>query len=317
MPTVLVTDYDFPDLDIETDVLAEFELVGGSADSPEAVVEAAREADADALLVQYAPITAEVFEALPDLEVVARYGIGVDNVDLEAATEHGVPVVNVPSYCEEEVSTHALALLLSCVRRTALYTDQIHSGGWDWTAGQPIHRIRGGTLGLVGFGKIPPYLVGKVAGFDLECLAYDPYKSAEEIADGGAEKVGFEELLERSDFVSVHTPLTDETRGMFDADAFAAMKDSAILVNTARGPVVDVDALATAIEAGDLAAAGVDVMPDEPPESNPLADVDEVVLTPHVAWHSEESILDLRRNAAEDVRGVLSGEPPRNPVNDD
>jgi D-3-phosphoglycerate dehydrogenase len=313
--TVVVTDYNFPDLSMERNELAGVaEVVHGGATTPEGVIEAAT--DADALLVQYAEITDDVLRELDELTVVGRYGIGVDNVDVESATARGVTVVNVPSYCEDEVAEHALALLLACERRVAQFDAAAKDGRWDWKLGEPIHRLRGKTLGLAGFGKIPRQLVEKTGGLSFEYVAYDPYVNVDEMAGRGVEKVDFEGLLARSDAVSIHVPLTDETRNLFDADAFAAMDDEGVLVNTSRGEVVDDDALADALTAGELRAAGLDVLPEEPPTGTPLLDRDEVVLTPHVAWYSEDSLEDLRRTLARDVRRVLDGEGPANPVNE-
>lgn len=315
--TITVTDYDFPDLSIEESVAAsddtDIELQGNQARTPEAVIEVA--GDADGLLVQYAEVTQEVFEALPDLQVVGRYGIGVDSIDLAAATNHGVQVLNVPDYCLEEVPTHALALLLACVRKVSTYDTEIKGGNWDWTDGQPIARVTGSTLGLVGFGKLSQRLIELVTGFDLDVLVYDPYVSADEIGEQGAQKVDFDELLTRSQYVSVHAPLTDETRDLFDEDAFDAMRENAILINTARGGLVDIDALRWALETGEIAGAGLDVLPEEPPESIPPINHDSVVYTPHIAWYSEESVEILRRTITEDVLRVLSSETPKNPVN--
>lgn len=313
--TVLVTDADYPDLAIERELAAEagVELESADAGSPEEVIEAAREVGADALLVQYAPVSRAVFEAL-DLSVVGRYGIGVDGVDCEAADEHAVPVVNVPDYCQDEVAEHALALTLSSVRETARFDRQVRSGEWDWTAGKPINRLQGATVGFVGFGSIPERLAEKAAGFDFEYLAYDPYRSEEELAGAGVEKVGLEELLARSRVVSVHAPLTDETRELLDRGAFETMREDAVVVNTARGGLVDVGALAAAIEDDEIAGAGLDVLPEEPPGESPLFDVEAVVLTPHVAWYSEESIAELRETVTRDVLSVLAGEEPTNPV---
>ncbi|MFC4360345.1 C-terminal binding protein [Halobium salinum] len=315
--TVVVTDYDYPDVELERELVEERggRLVTAQAETPAEVVDAA--AGADALLVQYAPVGADVFDALDDLAVVGRYGIGVDSVDLDAASANGVRVLNVPDYCLDEVSTHAFALLLACVRRTSAYDSAIADGTWDWTAERPIHRLAGATLGLVGFGRIPQRLVEKAAAFDLDVVAYDPYVSADVLAEHGVEKVEFDELLGRADAVSVHTPLTDETRGLFDRDAFGSMKETAVLVNTARGGVVDEDALADALDAGELAGAGLDVLPSEPPEGSPLVGRDDVVLTPHVAWYSEESFEELRRTVTEDVLRTLDGDAPRNLVNGD
>lgn len=313
--TVLVTDSDFPDLDIERELAGEagVELESADADSPDGVIEAAREVGADALLVQYAPITREVFEDL-DLSVVGRYGIGVDGVDLDAAADHGVPVVNVPDYCQDEVAEHALALTLSSVRETARFDRNIENGEWDWTAGKPIHRLQGATVGFVGFGSIPERLAEKAAGFDFEYLAYDPYRSEEELAAVGVEKADLDELLTKSRIVSVHAPLTDETRELLNREAFETMREDAVLVNTARGGLVDVGALAAALENGEIAGAGLDVLPEEPPEESPLFGLESAVLTPHVAWYSEESITELRETVTRDVLSVLAGEEPTNPV---
>lgn len=313
---VHVTDYDFPDVSIEREALGDgIELTTGDAETAADVIEQAE--GADALLNQYAPITAEVFEALDSLQVVARYGIGVDNVDLAAATAHDVRVVNVPSYSEEEVSTHAFSLLLSTLRQIPKLSDQIRSGTWDWKAARPIHRIAGRTLGFVAFGKIPQILARKFEGFDVDFVAYDPYQTEAELAEHGVTKVDFETLLDESDFVSIHTPLTDETEGLFDAWAFERMKDSAVLVNTARGPVIDELALASAIETGEIAGAGLDVMREEPPDSSPLFDLDDVVITPHIAWYSEESMEILRSEAATGAKAVLEGTDPDAVVNTD
>jgi D-3-phosphoglycerate dehydrogenase len=312
---IVVTDYDFPDLSIEAAVLdgTDVALEAGDARTPEAVIDLA--AGADALLVQYAEITEAVFEALPGLRVVGRYGIGVDSIDLDAAAEHGVPVVNVPDYCTEEVPTHTLGLLLACVRNIPSYDRAIKGGEWDWTAGRPIRRLTGATLGLVGFGNLPRRLLELVAPFELDVLVYDPYVDATEIEAAGAEAVGLDALLGRARYVSVHAPLTDETRELIDADALDRMREDAILINTARGPLVDIDALFQAVEAGDIAGAGLDVLPEEPPSSPPL-DHDAIVYTPHVAFYSEESAETMRRTVTEDVLGVLGGDAPTNPVTD-
>lgn len=283
----------------------------------EAVAESA--ADADGLIVDAAtPVTRAVFERADDLAVVGRAGIGVDNVDVGAARDHGITVVHVPDYCVDEVSTHALALLLASVRRLPVYDRQTKRGGWDWQEGRPIHRLRERTLGLVGFGKIPRRLARKVDGFGTDVIAADPEVSATEMTHFGVEKVGFEELLSRSDAVSVHAPLYEETRGLIDATAFEAMKPEAILVNTARGPIVDEDALYAALDEGEIARAALDVMTVEPPPSeSPLLGRDDVLVTPHVGWYSEESRRELSRRVAEDVARVLTGAEPESPVDTD
>lgn len=317
MPTVLITDYEFPDLELERTIFedAGLDVVTTQADSPEDVIEVAADAGADALLVQYARITPAVFDALEGLEVVAKYGIGTDNIDTESATEHGVKVLNVPDYCQDEVAEHALGLVLSCERKFPLFDDSVKSGTWDWQVGKPIHRLTGNTVGVVGCGRIGSTFVDKVRGFEFEVLGYDPNLSVETLRDRGFEPTSFEELLARSDVVTVHVPLTDETENLIDTAAFERMQSNAILVNTSRGPVVDTDALTDALEAGELRGAGLDVLPEEPPDDSPLLDRDDVVLTPHVAWYSEDSIVDLRETVASDITRALTGRAPENVVN--
>lgn len=318
MATILVTDYDFPDLSIERAVLEDtgVGLRATQAETEEELIDAIEEYDADGLLNQHASVGRAVLEAHPDLQAVGRYGIGVDTIDLDVATEHQVYALNVPDYCLDEVPTHAMSLILSVERRTAMYTDQIRDGTWDWKQGQPIYRLRGRTLGLVGFGKLPRHLVPKADAFGLALIAYDPYVDEETMENAGVEKVTFGELLERSDIISVHVPLTDDTRNLFDSETFELMNDETTIINTSRGAVIDVDALHEAIDGGEIRGAGIDVMPDEPPEYHPLFDHDSVVLSPHVAWYSEQSIVDMRRTITEDVLRVLQGGEPKNPVNE-
>ncbi len=315
--TILLTDHIFDDLDIEREITsaAGVDLVERDVETPEAVSEAIAETDPDALAIGYARIPRSVLESADGLEAVGRYGIGVDTVDVPAATETGTVVVNVPSYSVDEVSTHALALLFACARSITAYDREIKDGGWDWQIGAPIARLSESTLGLVGFGKIPRRVAEKADGFGFDVLAQDPYVDAEEMSEWGVEKVTLEELLERSDFVSVHTPLTEETRGMLGETAFERMKESAILVNTARGPIVDVKALYAALETGELAGAGLDVLPEEPPDNQPIVDREDVIVSPHAAWYSEASIVELRETLFSDLVGILNGEEPKNPVN--
>ncbi|QHS16679.1 C-terminal binding protein [haloarchaeon 3A1-DGR] len=313
---IAISQADFPDADIERSVFDDVDatVVVGHATSEDELIELAE--GADALIVQYAQVSERVLAKLEDLVVVSRYGIGVDNVDVDAATERGVAVTNVPSYCEEEVATHALALLLSVVRKTPQYTASIKDGTWDWKVAAPIQPLVGNTVGFVAYGKIPRTVTELAAGFDFEYLVYDPYVDEEDIADEPVETVTFEALLERSDIVSVHAPLVEETRHLFDADAFERMRDDAVIVNTARGPIIDEDALYDALTSGDIAGAGLDVMADEPVTSSPLFDLDSTVVTPHVAWYSERSMRELRRKAAENVLALLRGEDPHGQVNE-
>lgn len=275
--------------------------------------------DAEALVAAVGvPITADVFAAADSISAVGRAGIGCDNVDLGAARDHGVTVMNVPTYAIEEVSTHALAQLLSCVRSLPQYDHDLKTGGWDWRVGRPIERVRGQTLGFVAFGNIARRFVEKVRPFDLEVVAYDPYVDREEMAAYGVEKTSFEDLCERSTLLSVHAPLSEETEGLFDRAAFERLPNCAILVNTGRGPVVDLDALADALEAGDLAMAGLDVFAMEPlPTDSPLRGRDDVVLTPHAAWYSETSQREVYRMLARDIVRVFEGDEPEGKLDPD
>lgn len=315
MTQIAISQADYPDADIERRVFDSIDasVVVGHAQSESELIELAD--GADALVVEYARVTERVLDELEDLQVVSRYGIGVDNVDIEAATERGIAVTNVPSYCEEEVATHTLALLLSVVRKTATYSAAIKDETWDWKIGQPIEPLVGKTVGFVAYGKIPRTVTKLAAGFDFEYLVYDPYLGAETLSDAPVERVDFETLLETSDIVSIHAPLVGETRQLFDSEAFARMRD-AVLINTARGQIVDEDALYDALTGGELDGAGLDVMADEPVSDSPLFDLDSVVLTPHVAWYSERSLDELRRKAAENVVAILQGTEPHGLINE-
>ncbi len=272
---------------------------------------------ADGWIVQYlSPIDEKVFTSCPNLKVVGRTGIGVDVIDVPAATRHGIVVTNVPSYCEEEVSDHAMALLLTCARRTALYSAAVRRGVWDWKIGRPIARLRGLTLGLVGFGKIPQFLAPKAKAFGMRVIAHDPYVGEELFREHGVEPVDLDTLLAGSDFVSVHCPLVAETRGLFSEAAFRKMKPTAFLINTARGGIVDLPALTEALRSKTIAGAGLDVLPQEPPEERePMLQLDNVVLSPHASWYSEQSIAQLQASIGRNVALVCLGRQPDAIVN--
>jgi D-3-phosphoglycerate dehydrogenase / 2-oxoglutarate reductase len=312
---VAVSDSVFPNLDPARQVLSAIgaDLQMAEAPTPEAILRAA--SNADALLVTYAKITADMIGQLPRCRIISRFGIGVDNVDLEAATRAGIVVTKVPDYCIDEVSDHAVALLLAVARKIPLANTQVHAGRWEMPAVVPIHRLRGRVLGLVGFGRIPQLVAPKAQAFGIRVVASDPYAPAEAFARAGVERVEFSALLAISDYVSIHSPLVPETRNLFNDDAFRQMKPTAYLINTARGPIVDEMALARALDAKQLAGAALDVMPQEPPVGSPLLGRDNVVITPHTSFYSEESLVELQVKAAEEVVRVLSGQPARNPVN--
>jgi D-3-phosphoglycerate dehydrogenase len=314
-PVIAVADSVFPNLDPARDVLAQIgaELHLAADSTPDAILRVAGEADG--LLVTYAKITAPMIAQLTRCRVISRFGIGVDNVDLAAATAAGIVVTKVPDYCIDEVSDHAMALLLALARKVPSSSAQVHGGRWDMRASVPMHRLRGSTLGLIGFGRIPQLMTPKAQAFGLRVVAFDPHVPDEIFAAANVTSLGFAPLVAASDFISVHAPLVPETRGLFDAAVFRQMKPTAYLINTARGPIVDEHALAAALDAGQLAGAAVDVMLQEPPTGSPLVGRSDVIITPHTAFYSEESLVELQTKAAQEVVRVLSGKAPRNPVN--
>ncbi|MBM7622660.1 C-terminal binding protein [Sporohalobacter salinus] len=314
---VMVTDYEYETLRYEEEVFEKIDaqFLKAQAKTEEEVIEAAPE-DVDGLLVQYAEIGEKVFEVLSDLKVVARYGIGVDTVDLEAATEHGVKIVNVAEYCQDEVSDQAMALLLACARKLVLLNNDVKVGNWDFNIAKPIYRLRGRSLGIIGFGRIPRKLAEKAAAFGLELLVYDPFIDEEIAAKYGVKLVELDELMKKSDFVSVHVPLNNDTRHMISTKEFKLMKESAFIINTARGAVIDEAALIEALKNKELAGAGLDVTEQEPIENdNPLLEMDNVIITPHVGWYSKEAQIELQTRAAEGVSDVLAGKEPKYLVN--
>lgn len=315
-PLVAVSDSVFPSLEPARQVLAGLnaELQLAAEPTPEAILAVARQADG--LLVTYAKIGGDLIRQLERCRVIGRFGIGVDNVDIEAATQAGIVVTYVPDYCVDEVSDHALALLLALARKVTYSNRLVQAGRWEMRAVVPVHRLRGRRLGLVGFGKIPQVLAPKAQAFGLKVITFDPYISDDAVTALGVERVDFEQLLQTADYVSIHAPLTPETYHLFNADAFRQMKPQALLINTARGPLVDVQALAEALDAGQLAGTALDVLPEEPPPADsPLLGRDNVILTPHTAFYSEESLVELQTKAAQEVARVLGGESPRYPIN--
>ena len=237
---------------------------------------------------------------------------------MRAAADHGVAVTNAPDYCTDEVATHTVALLFDCIRGVAEYDRDTKAGTWGWERGRTLHRTTGRTLGLVSFGPIARRVREQLRGFDIEVVAYDPYVDREAMAEADVTKVSYDQLLARADYVSLHAPLTDDTRGMVDAAALDRMGDHAVLVNTGRGGLVDEDALATALRDGRIAAAGLDVLRDEPPgEDHPLVGLDNCVVTPHAAWYSAEAREDLNTTVAANVEAGLAGETPPDYIDPD
>jgi D-3-phosphoglycerate dehydrogenase / 2-oxoglutarate reductase len=309
---VVVTDHLFEHLEIERELLGaaghELRFDGNVAD-PDEIVD--RAGDADAVLNCDVPLPAQVIRRLENCRVIARYGIGVDSIDIDAATAHGILVTNVPDYCIDEVSDHALALILSLARAVTRLDRSVRAGTWDIAGAPKTRRLRGRTLGLVGFGRIARALAAKAAAIGLVVSASDPYVPDDEIRAAGVKPQSLSDLLQTADIVSIHVPLTSESRNLIDRARLALMKPDALLVNTSRGSVVDTAALQDALNSGDLAGAGLDVLEIEPPDTlDPLLRREDVVVTPHAAFFSEESVAEVQRKAAEQVVAALAGSVP-------
>lgn len=274
-------------------------------------------ADADGLLVIYAHTGQLAFSHLPRLRVVVRIGIGLDPIDLEAATAHGVCVANVPDYCVPEVSNHALALILACGRKVVQLDRAVHGASWQAVAtARPLVRLEGQTVGIVGFGRIGQRLSRLCRGVGFSVVANDPYLDAETARHAGAELLALPALLASSDYVSINCPLTPETRHLIGRAEFAQMKPTAYLINTARGAVVDETALIGALREGQIAGAALDVLETEPPDpGNPLLAMPNVIVTPHSAFYSEQAYRELRFRSASEVARVLGGRYPRTLAN--
>lgn len=314
--TVVLLSHGYPSVQREREII---EAAGGrfiDADRlPDA--EALRWCEAaDAILVRWLRITADMIQRWPRCKIIIRYGVGVDNVDVPAATDAGIMVGHVPDYCIDDVSTHALALFLACVRHVAATHDRLKFGGWENNPPQRLFRTAGRTLGIVGLGHIGQAVARKLGGWGLRLLATDPYVEAERARALGVELVSLEALLRQSDYLTLHCPLLPETRHLIDEQALALAKPGLILVNTARGPVVDTVALLRALDEGRVAAAGLDVFEEEPlPADSPLRTHPRVVLSDHLAWYSEESQAELRATVAEEAVRVCRGGLPRSLAN--
>ena len=313
---VVITDHRFPNVDIQREVLSKVgaELIEGQAKTEEEIIAIAK--DAHGILNARSKITAKVIDALTSCKVMVRYGVGVDTIDIAAATRKGIMVSNVLDYCVDEVSDHALALILALTRKVAFSAGRVRSGEWSVTNLRPLKRLSGQTLGVVGFGRIGRELARKAVPIGFNILVYDPYVKGEAVAQSGCRQVSFEELIKKSDVISLHSPLTPETKAMIGQKQIDMMKPHAYIVNVSRGALIDEAALAAAIEAGRIAGAGLDVMIDEPPKSNnPLLKLEQVIVTSHTAFYSDEAIQELQKKAAEKVAAALSGHIPDPLVN--
>ncbi|MBX6425745.1 MAG: C-terminal binding protein [Variibacter sp.] len=314
-PVIAIADSVFPTLDPAKAALKRLdpEIRMAKSSAMEDILEVAR--DADAILVTYAKLTAELIKQCTRCKAIGRFGLGVDNIDLAAAKEMGITVTYVPDYCLHEVSDHTMALLLALARKIPFSNKLVQEGRWEMPAVVPIYRLAGRVLGLLGFGNIPRTMVPKAKAFGLKVITHDPYVAAEHLKALDVENVSFDELLARSDFISVHAPLTPQTRGLLNGAAFAKMKPGVMIVNTARGPLIDQQALVEALDSGKVAGAALDVLEVEPPPKDlALLGRDNVILSPHTAFYSVDALDELQSKAASDVARVLSGEPPVYPV---
>ena len=316
MKKALITDYVWPDIEAESEVLraAGIEPVVAPDASEETLAKLA--ADVDAIMFCFAQVTANVLRAAEKCIVASRYGIGVDNIDIPTATELGIIVTNVPDYCMDEVTDHAIGMILALNRRLVPHDKAVKNGGWaSVTLDQPMHRTRGATLGIMGFGRIGRAIADKAKNFGMNIIAYDPL-----IQPGGniddVEITTFQDVLQRSEFITVHTPLTPETEGMIGAKELAMMKKGSIIVNCARGGIIQEEALAEALKSGHLAGAGLDVLEPAPPaEDHPLLQIEHIIITPHTAFFSQASTIELERRTAQEVVRVLNGQKPENLIN--
>ncbi|HUG60619.1 MAG TPA: C-terminal binding protein, partial [Methylomirabilota bacterium] len=306
---VVITDFDYGDNDIERAILEPIgaEVVGLQARSEDDLVGPA--ADCDAIMNQYARVGARTIAAMRKCKVIARYGVGVDIVDVDAATARDILVTNVRDYCTEEVADHAIALWLTLARRVLEYDRATHEGIWRWQSGAPIHRIRGRVMGIVSFGRIGQAIAERARPFGVDLVVYDPYVDEATVRAAGARRVDKAELLANSDILVLQVPMTPETKHFLGPAEFAAVKPGALVINTGRGPTIDNRALYDAIVSGRVAGAGLDDPEEEPakrarwsPGDNPLFSLPNVIVTPHAAYYSEESIRAAREIAASEVR---------------
>jgi D-3-phosphoglycerate dehydrogenase len=320
--SVVITDYDFDDVGIERAIIegAGFELVAAQCKTEDDVIGAAR--DADAVIAQYAHVGAKAIGTFTRCRIIARYGTGVDIVDVDAATRRNILVTNVPNdWCENEVADHAMALTLAMARKLRDYDNATRAGIWRWQSGEPIHRLRGSTLGLLSFGAIARAIAARAAAFGMSIIANDPFMRSGDVAAHGATPVSFGELIEQSDYLVIQAPLTSETQDLIGDAELQRMKPGAVLINTARGPIVNDSALYRALSEGWIAGAGLDDIAEEPAKwrdwkpVNPLFSLDNVIITPHAAYYSEEAIRTVRDFAASEVVRVLTGNSPLSPVN--
>ncbi|HHT23957.1 MAG TPA: C-terminal binding protein [Clostridiaceae bacterium] len=313
---VVITDYEYEDVDQEKEIIeqAGFEFKTYQLKTPQELIPVLK--DADAVITQYGDINHQVISQMEKCKVIVRYGIGYNNIDVNAATENNIYVCNVPDYCIDEVSNHVIMMIFSLSKKLPVFSKASTEEDFSYRKAKPIFRLAGQTLGLVGFGRIPRLVAEKMQNFSLNIIAYDPFVDSSVFEKYGVSQVSLDELLKLSDYISLHTPLTEETYHLINHDAFLKMKSNAYIINTSRGEIISEKDLLEALNKNLIAGAGLDVFEKEPVEpNNPLLSLPNVIVTPHSAWYSEEAKRSLQKKAALEVINVLQGNKPFNPVN--
>lgn len=316
-PKVLIIYAGHKEVDLERDVLEAAGIEVVASNDPRAPEAERAYGDCAALMVTIQPVTAELMDRMPNCKIICRIGTGLDAIDIPAATARGIWVTNVPDYSIDEVSSHAMAFVLALARNLFRHRAMSQTGTWRYQTERPIRRIAGQTLGVLGLGRIGSASTRKAQGLGFNVIAHDPYLSSARFEELGVRPVDFDTLMRESDFITLHVPLTNETRRLVDARALSLMKPTAFLVNTARGEVVDIDALVAAVRSGQIAGAGIDVLPVEPPPpDHPILHEDGILVTPHIGWASTEAGRDVKVRGAQDVVAAIQGERPKYPANE-
>lgn len=313
---VLVSDKRHVSYDIERDLLSgcDAELVIANCKTEQDMINVCK--NADGILLDMAPMTQGVVAVLEKCKIISRYGVGYDNVDVEACTRKGIKVANVPDYCEEDVSDHTLALLFSCIRQIPFRDRRIRNGEWNIYYPNTF-RVKGKNLSILGFGRIAQALARKVSGLGLaNIFVYDPYVDENKIVAMGGRKVNLRTAIVEADYLTLHMPVTDETRGMVNSAFLSLMKPSAILINTARGALVDDEALISALKEKRIAFAGIDTHNSEPiTADNPYLALENCILTDHTGFNTEESVIELKTKAAQNICDMLNNRKPKYLIN--
>lgn len=313
---VVVSDYGFEDLVPETEALNGVARVQGLRAYPGTEKFLALARDADAVISQMSPLDAPVMDGLERCQVIVRYGVGVDNLDVASATRNGIAVCNVPDYCTDDVADHTLTLMLGLIRKLPFAIDYLRAGNWNHNPLRPIRRLSSLTLGIYGFGRIARAVAERAKAFGFTLIAHDPFVPAPVFEAAGVESVDADALLERSDVLALHMPLTDDTRGLLRRETLMKMRKGALIVNTARGGLINTNELIEVLDGGHIGGAALDVLDQEPIlADHPLWQRKNVFMTGHLAWYSEEALRQLQRSVGEECARVLRGETPRNVVN--